>query len=300
LSDGASKITLRAWNDTPQFALCDDIAVGDFLEIEGEFAQNPPYGLDARNWNARPLEEEEIETLLAGPTELREKQTWDWEDLNAVIERMRDPRLQGVCRLFLEEFGERFRRAAAARNYHHARRGGLLEHTAQMVRAAEAMAGIYTELNSDLLCAGVLFHDAGKLWESCPPAHGFGIALEERGELIGHISIGIELLNTLWRKLMADEAATAWNDVQPGNEAVRNHLIHLIAAHHGEMEFGSPVFPKTPEAFALHYLDNLDAKLEMLAAGYRNGTPLATRIIDRVRPLPGNLVLPLEKWEASG
>ncbi len=75
------------------------------------------------------------------------------------------------------------------------------------------------------------------------------------------------------------------------------HLLHLVASHHGEMQFGSPVFPKTPEAMALHYIDNLDARMEMFAAGYTTAKLLADRIFDRVRPLPGNLVKSLDKFE---
>ena len=78
------------------------------------------------------------------------------------------------------------------------------------------------------------------------------------------------------------------------------HLLHLIGAHHGEPQFGSPVSPKTPEAMALNYIDNLDARMEMFAAGYLVAKPIADRIYDRVRPLPGNLVKPLEKFSPSG
>jgi len=80
---------------------------------------------------------------------------------------------------------------------------------------------------------------------------------------------------------------------------VRLHLLHLIGSHHGQKELGSPVEPKTPEAMALHYIDNLDSKLEMFGAGYATAQPLAPRIFDRVRPLPGNLVKSLEKFQQS-
>ncbi len=109
---------------------------------------------------------------------------------------------------------------------------------------------------------------------------------DERGELVGHISIGLELVNALWRKLSADNAQT-WKDLLPAPEDVRLHLLHLIGAHHGEMEFGSPVAPKTPEAMALHYIDNLDARLEMFAAGYTTAKPLAARIFRSRSPAPG-------------
>jgi 3'-5' exoribonuclease len=197
-----------------------------------------------------------------------------------------------LAELFLQDYGERYRRAAAARSNHHARRGGLVEHVAQMLRAALALAEVYP-VNRDLLVAGVLFHDAGKLWENGLPAEGFQMPYDERGELLGHITIGIELLNALWRKLMGREDAKLWAGLLPSSEDVRLHLLHLVAAHHGELQFGSPVPPKTPEAWMLHFVDNIDAKWEMLQAGYANAKRLAPRIQERVWPLPGNLVAPL-------
>ena len=295
-ADAEGKLTLRAWSDSPAFDLCAKLAPGAFLEIEGEFAQHPAFGVEARRWSCRELEPEEVELLLGGPQALREKQAHDFETITEMVASLADPRLRALCQAFLADFGDRFRRTAAARTYHHARRGGLVEHVAQMMRAADRIAEVYSTLNRDLLLSGVLFHDAGKLWENCPEPRGFGMPYDERGELMGHISIGIEVLNALWRKLLEREEAAAWGPLRPGSEEVRNHLIHLIASHHGEMAFGSPVWPKTPEAAALHYIDNLDAKMEMFATGYQSGTPLAERIIERVRPLPANLVLPLEKF----
>ena len=177
--------------------------------------------------------------------------------------------------------------------------GGLVEHTAQMMRVALEIAPLYPQLNLDLLVAGVLFHDCGKLWENHLPETGFTMGYDERGELMGHISIGLELVNSLWRKLQTQENTNAWSALVPASEDVRMHLLHLIGAHHGEPQFGSPVSPKTPEAMALHYIDNLDARLEMFAAGYTTAKPLAARIFDRVRPLPANLVAPLEKFQGS-
>ena len=100
------------------------------------------------------------------------------------------------------------------------------------------------------------------------------MSYDERGELMGHITIGLELVNSLWRKLIADNGEK-WKNLSPASEDVRLHLLHLIGAHHGDPEFGSPVSPKTPEAMALHYIDNLDARLEMFAAGYTNAKNLA-------------------------
>jgi 3'-5' exoribonuclease len=93
------------------------------------------------------------------------------------------------------------------------------------------------------------------------------------------------------------ENADSWKKMSPSSEDVRIHLLHLVASHHGEKEFGSPVEPRTPEAMTLHYIDNLDARLEMFAAGYTTAKPLGPRIFERVWPLPGNLVASLQKFE---
>ena len=150
-----------------------------------------------------------------------------------------------------------------------------------MLRSALAIQSVYSSLNRDLLISGVLFHDCGKLWETCPPEAGFEIPREKRGELLGHISIGIELVNSLWRRLPLEE----WKSASPASEDVRLHLLHLIASHHGSLEFGSPVEPKTPEAMALHYVDNLDARMEMFSAAYARLPEIAPGIYDRARTL---------------
>lgn len=298
LADSCDRMTLRVWSDHPAYKACSALKAEDFIELTGEFHSNSQYGLEAQKWMTRPLTEQEKLELLQGPADLRAKQAADWEFITKTASAISDPRLRALCDAFLKEWGERFRRSAAARNYHHARRGGLVEHTAQMMRVALQIAPLYPELNVDLLSAGILFHDSGKLWENHLPESGFTMGYDERGELIGHISIGLELVNSLWRKVSA-ENADARKNLVPSSEDVRMHLLHLVGSHHGEMQFGSPVFPKTPEAMALHYIDNLDARLEMFSAGYTTAKRLADRIFDRVRPLPGNLVKPLEKFQQS-
>jgi 3'-5' exoribonuclease len=298
LADACDRMTLRVWSDHPNYKTCSAFKGEEFIELTGEFHSHSQYGLEARKWTERPLTEQEKSELLHGPADLRAKQRADWEFIAQTIHTIADPRLRALSDTFLKEWGDRFRRTAAARNYHHARRGGLAEHTAQMMRVAKEIAPLYPQLNVDLLLAGILFHDCGKLWENALPENGFTMSYDERGELIGHISIGLELVNSLWRKLSAQKV-DEWKNLVPTSEDVRLHLLHLIGAHHGEREFGSPVSPKTPEAMALHYIDNLDARLEMFAAGYITAKPLAARIFDRVRPLPGNLVKSLDKFVDS-
>ena len=172
-----------------------------------------------------------------------------------------------------------------------------MEHVAQMLRAALALSAVYPELNRDLLASRVLFHDCGKLWENCYVADGFVMPYDERGELLGHITIGIELVNRLWRMILESPESSAWEMLTPATEQVRLHLLHLLAAHHGELQFGSPVWPKTPEAAALHYIDNLDAKLEMMKESYQTSAALSASVVERRRPLPAALVRPLPAVE---
>jgi len=297
LADACDRMTLRVWSDHPAYKACSSLNNESFIELTGDFVSSQ-FGLEAPKWTMRPLTSQEKEELLRGPAELRTRQDADWKLILETIAKIGDPRLRALSEIFVKDFGERFRRTAAARKYHHARRGGLVEHTAQMMRVANAIAPLYPQLNIDLLLSGILFHDCGKLWENALPENGFVMGYDELGELVGHISIGIEVVNAIWRKLSA-ENSESWKTTSPPSEDVRVHLLHLVASHHGEKELGSPVEPRTPEAMTLHYIDNLDARLEMFAAGYTTAKPLAPRIFERVRPLPGNLVTSLEKFQIS-
>ncbi len=265
---------------------------GAFLRLEGAWTQNQ-YGIDSERWKVRTLNDAEKTAFLAGDPAARERQEADWNLIVNTCAAIRDPRLKALCRHFLDEFGERFRRAAAAKKNHHARRGGLVEHVGQMMRSAKALLTVYPDLNSDLLLAGVLFHDCGKLWENNYPETGFAQTLSLHGEMMGHIPLGIELVNKIWRDLLDSETSDGWLTLDPPSEHVRLHLLHLIASHHGELAFGSPTLPRSPEAFVLHYIDNLDAKYEMVRAAYRNAPETAPGIYDRQFPLPANLVTPL-------
>jgi 3'-5' exoribonuclease len=294
LRDATDSMTLKAWSDSPSFGLCEELERGIPVGVEGEFSLGA-FGLDARRWTLRPLREHEVQELLDGGEAQQAALQADFELTLRQVHSLSDPRLRALAEAFLTEFGARFRRAAAARHNHHAFRGGLLRHTAQMMRCADALCGAYPSLNRDLLIAGVLVHDCGKLWEMCPPETGFEIPREPRGELLGHISIGIEVVNALWRKLPLEN----WKDLTPPSEDVRLHLLHLIASHHGECQFGSPVEPKTPEAIALHFIDNLDARLEMIFSSYQRQLEVAPGIFERVRALNVSPVRPLPPIRAD-
>src|SRR5207237_1020009 len=145
LSDACDRMMLRVWDNHPDYKSCSALQDGDFIEIDGEFAQHQQFGLEAKTWKSRSLTPDEIANLLAG----------------------------------------------------------------------------------------ILFHDSGKLWENHLPEDGFTMGFDERGELMGHISIGLELVNSLWRKLQTEENGRAWENLVPASEDCRLHLLHLIASHHG-------------------------------------------------------------------
>ncbi len=295
LADAGAQLILKLWENLPQFTAVDTLPEHAFLRLSGDWTQNQ-YGVEGLRWHFRELNHKEISLFLTGDEQTALQQGQDWTDILSMTHGIKDPRLKGLCLLFIEEFDEKFKRTAAARRNHHARRGGIVEHVAQMMRSAHAICTVYTALNRDLLTAGVLFHDCGKLWENSYPETGFTQAYHLHGEMLGHIPLGIELTNNLWLKLMNSEQANSWSHYIPTNEDVRLHLLHLIASHHGTHEFGSPTLPRTPEAHALHHIDNLDAKYEMFQQGYKTGKELAPKIIERQFPLPANLIQPLEHY----
>jgi 3'-5' exoribonuclease len=293
-ADATGVMPLKIWSDTPMHGAAEQLAGGAMLRLEAEWTQNT-FGLNPAHLEWFSLDDEAIANFLAGDPVTREKQEQDYRDIVGFCGLIRDPRLHALCERFLTQMGDRFRRTAAARRNHHARRGGLVEHVAQMMRGANVISGIYQELNRDLMLAGVLFHDCGKLWENSYPEDGFGQIHSIHGEMLGHIPLGIELVNRLWRDLLdgPQPEGADWGALKPTTEETRLHLLHLIGSHHGQYEFGSPVLPRTPEAYALHYIDNLDAKMEMLRDAYAQGNEVAPGIYERVFPLAANLVRPL-------
>jgi 3'-5' exoribonuclease len=295
-SDATGSLGLKVWSDTPLHAEAGNLPLNTVVRLDGEWTQNQ-YGINGSAVTWARLNPADIADFLAGDPALRRKQEKDFADISVFCAGISDPRLKMLCTHFFETMGDRFRRTAAARKNHHARRGGLVEHVAQMMRSADAISRLYPELNRDLMIAGVLFHDCGKLWENSYPEDGFGQIHSKYGEMLGHIPLGIELVNKLWHDLLNAAGFDGFSACKPSTEDVRLHLLHLIGSHHGQLEFGSPVLPKTPEAYALHYIDNLDAKMEMLRDAYPQAKEVAPGIYDRVFPLAANLIKPLAGFE---
>lgn len=169
--------------------------------------------------------------------------------IRAEAESIRDPVLHDLVKKLLEEAGEEFYQHPAASKNHHEFHGGLAAHVREMCLLAEAILPLYPLLDRDLLISGVLVHDIGKM-EELDAEMITSYTME--GKLLGHISIGMSMV----RKAAAEMGVE-------GQEKVIL-LEHMILSHHGQLEFGSPVMPMTPEAEALHFLDNFDARMEIL------------------------------------
>ena len=293
LADAASTISFKIWETSPWYMDFDMLVAPASVAVSGQW-QLSQYGMELADASVRPLSPEEEEQVLTGSQEMLARQQADWDTICTFVAGMKDPRLAGVCSLFLQLQEKRFRRAAAARNFHHARRGGLVEHAASVMRVADALCSVYPDrLNRDLVLTGALLHDCGKILENNYEEHSLEMPYSEYGELLGHIPLGIEIINKLWREMLTPENHAEWKSLVPSTEQVRLHLLHLVASHHGLLEYGSPVLPKTPEALILHHADNVDAKMEMFRATYEGATMLSDHVVQRKSPMQTNVVLPL-------
>jgi 3'-5' exoribonuclease len=170
-----------------------------------------------------------------------------------------DAHIRALLDSFFENdtFAEQFRIHPAAKRMHHAYTGGLLEHTLSVVRACDLLSRQYTYLNRDLLIAGALLHDIGKLVEM---QSELSTEYTTCGLLVGHIPVGSE---------MVAKAADAIPDFP---ETLKWQLQHFVLSHHGKFEFGSPVLPSTLEALVLHSVDYLDAQLFQAVAAIEQTT----------------------------
>jgi 3'-5' exoribonuclease len=174
-------------------------------------------------------------------------------ELKACIQKVKDPHFRKLLKKIFEEkeLMDKFRCAPAAKSMHHAYVGGLLEHTLSLFHLCERVMPHFPEVDRDLLRAGVLLHDVGKVDEL---SYARSFDYTDRGRLMGHIVLELEMVSG------AINSLTGF----PEEKAIL--LKHLMVSHHGKEEFGSPVKPMTLEALILHMLDDLDAKAQTFRA----------------------------------
>lgn len=183
-----------------------------------------------------------------------------FEELTAYIRQISNEYLRKALEYYFvdnEEFIKKFRGHSAAKTVHHGFTGGLLEHTLSVVRLCEYFVGAYPILNRDLLLTSAIFHDVGKTRElSDFPDNDY----TDEGQLIGHIVIGVEMIDEAVRSIPEFPVKLA------------NELKHCVIAHHGELEYGSPKKPALAEAVALNLADNADAKMQTLTEIFKGKT----------------------------
>lgn len=251
--DGKDMYNLKLGDSTGDI----DAVVWENCRLTGTLASGEVIGIlgDMGNFAGRNQITARIIKVLDEDPGLYVKQAENLEELklhfDELVDSLQDPCLKDLMkRIFDPPTREIFFRAPAAKRIHHNYPGGLLEHSCQVADLALKIAASYDYLNKDLLLFGALVHDIGKIMEF---KNGAAPQYTTEGKLLGHIVIGSEMISreiTLLR--------TEGYDFPHNLEWM---IKHMILSHHGSMEFGSPVIPLFPEAFALHIADNLDAKM---------------------------------------
>lgn len=245
LADASGDIPARQWDVRQEDA--NLYPAGGFVRVQGrvETYRNRPQLIVQRLKIVEPDSVVAGDFFAASEFDIDALQTELLDILGQVEDRFLHALLETI---FTDRsFMERFRRHPAAASFHHAFVGGLLEHTTMLARSAVNLCRGNHRLDRDLMITGALLHDIGKLDEITDEKER---SYSDVGRLIGHLVIGV---------LRVDEAMRSIPDFP---EQLRMLVHHLILSHHGTREFGSPVLPATPEAVALHHLDNIDAKTE--------------------------------------
>ena len=178
-----------------------------------------------------------------------------WQTLANFISTFQDPHLRALVEAFMADpqIAEAYRCAPAAKSLHHAYIGGLLDHVVSLFRSCDLICRNYPQINRDLLLTGAFLHDIGKIHEL---TYNRSFSYTTRGQLLGHMIIELEMLQAKLRQLP---------DFPAG---LKTLVEHLIISHHGQYDFGSPKLPMFPEALMLHYLDDLDSKMESMRANF--------------------------------
>lgn len=251
VSDRSAQVTARMWNATKEiFAGMPD---GGFARIRGRI-ENYQNNLQCIIEQVAPARDGTFELcdLLA---QTSKNINTMWGRIVEILGSIQNRHLSALLQAYLddEKLMEDFRRAPAAMSFHHAYIGGLLEHTLNAIEVADAMVRFYPGLNRDVVIAGIFLHDIAKTWE-LHYACAFGYT--DGGQLVGHI-----VKSAMWVEHKAKAAEQLLGEPIP--QALIDVIQHIIISHHGVPEFGAIKPPSTPEAIAVHHIENLDAKLMM-------------------------------------
>jgi len=245
IMDSTGEMEARVWDDAE--AVARRFQKNDVVSLKG-FAVAYQGGVQMNISSITPLKEGEYSMRDFLPASKRPPQEM-LAELDAAISVINDAHIKALLESIFndKEIRERFSLAPAAKSMHHPYLGGLLEHVLSLCKLAQMVAGHYGGLvNKDMLIAGAMLHDIGKIYEL---SYERSFEYTDEGRLLGHITIGVELVDDKIKGI----------DGFPKQSVVL--LKHLLLSHHGTLEFGSPKRPKTVEAIILSYIDDLDAKV---------------------------------------
>ena len=249
LADRSGEVDAKMWDNVTE--VMDTFDRDDFVKVKGLFQlynNRPQFTVH----KLRIVAETEIDFADFFPASTRDPEEM-FKELRGIVAAVKNPHLRGLLDAFLDDpdIAARYKCAPAAKTIHHAFLGGLIEHVLSLCGLAKLTAGHYPSVDLDLLIVGAVLHDIGKIHE-LSYERGFGYTVE--GQLIGHISIAMRMIADKLRALPDFPVE------------LRNLVEHLVLSHHGKLEFGSPKVPVFPEALLLHYLDDMDSKMECMRA----------------------------------
>jgi 3'-5' exoribonuclease len=259
LTDRTGELDAKMWDNVVE--VMETFERDDFVKVKGliQIFHNRP---QMTIHKMRRVGDHEVEFADYFPASERNPDDM-LAELRGIVAGMTNAHLRGLLNALLDdpEIARRYKIAPAAKQIHHAYLGGLIEHVLSLCGMARLAASHYRSIDLDLLLSGVVLHDVGKIYEL---SYERGFSYSTEGQLLGHITIAM--------RLVADKLA-AMPDFPP---RLRTLVEHMILSHHGRLEFGSPKLPQFPEALLLHYLDDLDSKMECMR-----------QIVDRDRQVEG-------------
>jgi 3'-5' exoribonuclease len=247
LSDATGSISAKIWSDVLR-KWGQAFAAGDYVKVEGR-VENYREKNQIVIEKIRKVDASEISDADALVKKSEHDPRALMDELTQIAGTLKPPQLSQLVQKLLARHADAFMELPAAQMVHHAYKGGLIEHVTAVTRKVMAILTLEEKINGDIAIAGAILHDIGKVRELNP--EGAGRTTE--GRLIGHVILGVDLL----REIAADIGAV--------DEPWLIELEHILLSHHGETQFGAPVKPFTREAVLVHFVDNLDAKLKIMA-----------------------------------
>ena len=251
LADRSGQLQANMWDNVAD--AIDAFEQDDFVKVKGVIHKyNGRWQLTMHK--VRRLGEQEIDYSDYIPKTTKDIEQL-WRTLVEYVDSFENPWLKALVREFMsdEAIATAYKNAPAAKTLHHAFVGGLLDHVVSLFTVCDLTVRNYPQVNRDLLLTGAFLHDIGKIHEL---TYQRSIAYTTKGQLLGHMIIELEMLHERIARL-------------PGFPDELKILIeHMIISHHGQYEFGSPKLPMFPEALMLHYLDDLDSKMEGMRAQF--------------------------------